>query len=231
MALKTLIQKIDSYSTVGGVINSVFMSIGFEYEATTNFKYMYGKYTDAIKSNYIGFYARDMNSADGYLTSRIDGKYHLTHAIEAINNMRCISAAWDDDFLTIHAVSDTGFPSEKTASGDNVGLYIAKSGDTWVAGIVYSTGSELQNGWNAWKIVSADDRSYPTDDAQYSVFALNYATEVMETLPCVGRSKLCPDKVSLISATPESRIASSGWITLNDREYYKNGIFLIDAER
>lgn len=226
MALQTMTKSMAGWSNNHGLwIQNLFSGTNFGFDSLGS--NIYGKYTNADQTNHIAINA----NGTPYLYSVIDETesthYPCNHAVFGVRSL--VSLAWDEDFFTAYATKDTGFPSGMTDAEALYGLWFVKAAaedgsDTWVAGFTHNTGV------NEWPLFGIDGYTHLRSDPMRTI-RTTLANGIVITTPCTGIGRIYPEKVSIITATPENLYSSNGWVTVGGRSYYKNGIFLIDAEK
>lgn len=251
MALKTLTKIINlSYSSSSDAarawLKAVFDATDFAFDdcGGGSDSYVWGKYTSDRHDDYVAiayesftnFHVRA--SISGLSVQDLGDLY--SSKIIPMSGKTMVSIAYDDDFFCVFAIGDSKIPSEITSADSAIGILFAKtkrsdsSGDTWTL-----TGWKLREALgesgslgNFCNVYGADDTltdanaNHPTRSV-----CINYNASVLATAPCLGRNTLYPEKVTLITDTPEPYIGSVGYIDFKGKKYYKLGVFLIDPEK
>lgn len=246
MKIKTETKLIVSTSTVAFVTQlwceDVFSATDFQFDNIEG-NNIWGKFTDESQQNYVAFTTGPKLRAEisGLSDNNKDICDLRSSVIMSANSKNMVTFAYNEDLFCMFAVRDNRLPSPATSENYAIGALFARvkrrnaEETTWAA-FGWKLMGYRSNGngrGNECYLYGADDTltdAHITECPTKIIF-LNYNTPNIVTMPCLGRNSLTHDKVSIITDTPEPYIGSVGWITVDGKEYFKNGPFLIDAER
>ena len=188
-----------------------------------------------FSTNNNGFLVKTINGRREYnksiLKSRID-EYNF------IGNSMAVSITSSNDMVTIFLACDSGFPVGTT---------------TYVCGIFLCIGETIEGDKPTaiagyWSPINTSERTYGGElfvvDSSYAqpgssaisgqpiplYYSVSTGTNYIQTSPILGRGNALSDKLGIITCTPEQTIGSIGRVNVGGKEYYKNGIFLIDPD-